>query len=181
MCHLRISVIMIVILFCVSPGYTQQAVVSTGGEVAGAGGTLSSSVGLTDFQNLSNDFWSIQFGMQQTHKAQLIHVDPDQPEGGIIIGGGSHPIGSEIWLRAQADPGWEFVMWFGNFIGADPIKHSAQSTNNPINIIVQEDTYINASFKLLEPVAVTVSKWAVLSGMVLIVVFVLIRYTRTVI
>ena len=177
----RILILLLLICSISTLSVAQQAVVATGGDVTGSGGMMSSSSGQTDFIYLSNESWSIQFGMQQTQKAQMVNVDPDPPEGGTIIGGGNHPIGSEVSLMAQAKPGWEFVMWIGNFLELPPNKHSSQSTSNPITILIQQDTYIMTIFQQVPPVAVPLTNWAIYLGAILILIFGLVSFRRKVI
>lgn len=60
----------------ITAAHAQQGVSSAGGDITGAGGTMSFSTGQTDFMYFSSEAGSIQFGLQQV----FFFEDADDPE-----------------------------------------------------------------------------------------------------
>jgi hypothetical protein len=65
----------LLLFFISSSTMAQQGTVSTGGDATGAGGTMSYSVGLTDFQYYSSGHGSLSLGLQQTW---IMSTEPPQ-------------------------------------------------------------------------------------------------------
>jgi len=64
----QIKILLLTCLFCtlsLRVIYVQQGNISAGGEAAGKGGTMSYSVGKTDYLIHSSELGSLSFGLQQ--------------------------------------------------------------------------------------------------------------------
>ncbi|MFP4691670.1 MAG: LamG-like jellyroll fold domain-containing protein [Bacteroidales bacterium] len=98
---------------------------------------------------------------------------------GTALNGGTLETDKDVYhygdiavLTAIPDEEYKFIAWTGNFTEAG-IRKSNSSENNPIEIIVDDETDIQAVFNAAP---IPLSNWALYLGFILMVLFVAIRF-----